>query len=448
MEDAQQAQATISPSLGEIAWVDPKTLQPDERNRNTHTPEQIERLAQIIKYQGWRWPIIVSKQDGLIKAGHGRLQAALKLGLDKVPVSYQDFTDPEQAYAFMISDNAIASWAELDFAGINTDLADLGPSFDLDMLGLERFQLDPPGTGSGNTKPNSGALAERFLVPPFSVLDARQGYWQERKRALLDEMGEGGESRENTLSDSELMGGINNGVSILDPVLAEAMLLWFAPARGKIFDPFAGDTVFGYMAKRGGHDFSGIELRKEQAQLNQSRTDALTTTGSATYYNDTSENIDKYIEDKTQDMLFSCPPYFNLEVYSDSPQDLSNQGKYEDFLALYSKILSAAAAKLKENRFAVIVISEVRDQSTGQFYGIVPDTIAIMERAGLQFYNEMVLVSPCGTAQLRAARYMATRKVVRLHQNVLVFFKGNTASIKDTFPLIDTDYEKELGEQK
>ena len=109
---------------------------------------------------------------------------------------YQDFESDEVEYAFIQSDNAIASWSELDLAGINVDLADLGPDFDIDLLGIKDFKLDlnedgAPGDGPGPK------LSERFLVPPFTILDARLGYWQERKRQWLalgiqSEIGRGG----------------------------------------------------------------------------------------------------------------------------------------------------------------------------------------------------------------------------------------------------------------
>ena len=121
-----------------------KQLTPHPKNRNQHSQEQINRLADIIQYQGWRHPIIVSNLSGKIVAGHGRLAAAKKLKLDSVPVDYQDFPDEDAEYAFLTSDNAIALWAELDLAGINTDLGDLGPDFDLNMLGIKDFTLDPP----------------------------------------------------------------------------------------------------------------------------------------------------------------------------------------------------------------------------------------------------------------------------------------------------------------
>lgn len=123
--------------------VDVKKLKPHPKNRNKHDEEQIERLARILAYQGWRYPIKVSKRSGYITSGHGRLLAAKKNSWQKVPVTYQEYEDDDQEYADLQSDNAIASWAELDLAGINDDLKDLGPDFDLDMLGVKDFELEP-----------------------------------------------------------------------------------------------------------------------------------------------------------------------------------------------------------------------------------------------------------------------------------------------------------------
>lgn len=120
----------------------PKKLKNHPKNRNKHGQDQIDRLAEMYKYHGIRHPIIVSKQSGYIVAGHGRKLAAIRAGIDDFPVVYQDFTDNNQEYAFIQSDNAIALWADLDISGINTDLVDLGPEFNIDMLGIKDFALD------------------------------------------------------------------------------------------------------------------------------------------------------------------------------------------------------------------------------------------------------------------------------------------------------------------
>ena len=118
-------------------------LKPHPKNRNAHPRDQIKRLAKILEYQGWRYPIKVSKLSGYITSGHGRLEAAKLLKLKEVPVSFQDYSDEAQEYADLQSDNSIASWAELDLSGINADIVDLGPDFDLDLLGIKDFVLEP-----------------------------------------------------------------------------------------------------------------------------------------------------------------------------------------------------------------------------------------------------------------------------------------------------------------
>ena len=120
------------------------------RNPNKHTDDQIQRLAQILEYQGWRSPIKVSKQTGLITAGHGRVQAAELIGDPKVPVNFQDYTDSDQEYADIVSDNAIAEWSNLDLSMINTEVPDLGPDFDIDLLGIDGFEIDAADKGPGD----------------------------------------------------------------------------------------------------------------------------------------------------------------------------------------------------------------------------------------------------------------------------------------------------------
>lgn len=117
-------------------------LQAHPQNRNKHPKDQIERLAKILKYQGWRYPVKVSKLSGYVTAGHGRIEAARLNGWDTVPVNYQDYENADQEYADLQADNAIASWSELDLSGINSDIGDLGPDFDIEMLGLRGFNLD------------------------------------------------------------------------------------------------------------------------------------------------------------------------------------------------------------------------------------------------------------------------------------------------------------------
>lgn len=122
--------------------VDPKTLNYHPKNRNKHPKDQIERLAKILEYQGWRYPIKVSKLSGCVTSGHGRIAAAFLKKWTQVPVVFQEYENADQEYADVQSDNAIASWAELDLAAINLDIPDIGPEFDIDWLGIKNFKID------------------------------------------------------------------------------------------------------------------------------------------------------------------------------------------------------------------------------------------------------------------------------------------------------------------
>lgn len=125
-------------------WIPVSDLRPYPGNSKRHPKEQIDRLAKGIQYYGWRHPILISKQSGFIVVGHARLEAAKKLGLKEVPVHFQDFDSIDQENGFRIADNAYSELGELDFSAINAELENLGPDFDLDLLGLgEDFELEP-----------------------------------------------------------------------------------------------------------------------------------------------------------------------------------------------------------------------------------------------------------------------------------------------------------------
>lgn len=126
----------------EIKLVPVSEIKPNPKNRNSHPMDQIQRLAEIIKTEGFRVPLIVSNRSGLLVSGHGRYESAKLLGLEKVPVVFQDFESEEQEFRVGVSDNAIASWAQLDLSGIHLDLPEMAP-FDLDLLGIKNFQFEP-----------------------------------------------------------------------------------------------------------------------------------------------------------------------------------------------------------------------------------------------------------------------------------------------------------------
>lgn len=142
-------------------------------------------------------------------------------------------------------------------------------------------------------------------------------------------------------------------------------------------------------------------------------------------------------------MIFTCPPYADLEVYSDDERDLSNMD-YKDFLISYKNIIRKSAEMLKPNRFAVIVVGEVRDKK-GYYRNFVSDTITAAQQAGLKYYNELILVTSTSGLAVRVKKFINnSRKVGKHHQNVLVFYKPGEKKIKDDFHTIDISKEETL----
>lgn len=142
--------------------------------------------------------------------------------------------------------------------------------------------------------------------------------------------------------------------------------------------------------------------------------------------------------DVQADIVFSCPPYYDLEVYSEDPNDLSNM-PWPQFVDAYRAIIRAAVDKLRPNSFAVFVVGEVRDQK-GLYRDFVGETVQAFVDAGAAYYNEAILVTAIGSLPVRAGRTFAlTRKLGKTHQNVLVFCKGDPKRAAERCKLIEVD---------
>ena len=371
-------------------------------------------------------PIVVNK-DMIALGGNMRLKAAIEAGLEEIPVISADELTPAQQEEFIIKDNL--GYGEWDWDLLLTE-------WDTKLLDDWGLDTSKEKTSQQKLEASKAKLSELYVVPPFTILDARQGTWQDRKKAWKELIGEDGESREGTLSSGNSK-AFQNTVSILDPVLSEISCRWFLPEGDdlKILDPFAGDTVFGYVSSYLKHTFTGIELRPEQVELNNIRVKEVNP--KSLYICDDGQNVAKHIEPNTQDLIFSCPPYFDLEVYSDDPNDASNQETYEDFIQILDNAFTAAIGTLKENRFAVIVVGDLRDEK-GSLRNFHEDIKSIFRRNGMPLYNELILVDPIGNASQRANYIMRRRKMTKTHQNVLVFHKP----LKD--PGLEESYTKVL----
>src|SRR5580765_1495748 len=374
----------------------------------------------------------------------------------------------------------------------------VGKKEDFHLLGTDLF-------GEPLKADQPGKLRELFDFPPFSVLNAREGPWQERKRAWIslgiqsevgrgenllkmsdtllepdpekraamqadraargltwnvtdmDQMrhregtrgggdaityGSGGPGElsagfkakslntqdwvQRKIEEGEIDGGMSGGqtgTSIFDPVLTELSYRWFCPPGGVILDPFAGGSVRGIVAGLLGYRYYGIELRAEQVAANLDQKNKIAPDADITWVIGDSNVMLK--DAPEADMIFSCPPYFDLEQYSDDPGDLSAV-TWDQFVGIYRSIIRKAVNKLKPNRFAAFVVGEVRDKDTGFYRGFIPLTTASFMAAGAPYYNQAILITAVGSLPIRITKQFETsRKLGNTHQVVTIHVKGD-----------------------
>lgn len=272
-----------------------------------------------------------------------------------------------------------------------------------------------------------GVLQEKYLQPPFTVLNAREGAWQDRKRAwtsigIQSELGREDVKAYDVTADY-MAGRGGDGTSIFDPTLCEIFYTWFCPPGGQIVDPFAGGSVRGVVAGSLGFKYWGSDLSGRQLEANREQAQAIEPAQMPVWVHGDSMDTLAFAPDA--DLVFSCPPYGDLEVYSDDPRDLSAMEDFDAMIAAYQRIILRAVKKMKPDSFACFVVGDYRDKK-GYYRNFVSKTIEGFENAGARLYNEAILVTAVGSAAPRAARpFNASRKLAKVHQNILVFCNGD-----------------------
>lgn len=408
--------------------------------------KEYEDLKNSLEHWGYIEPIVWNETTGNVVGGHQRLKLLLAQGQEDIDVSVVRLNEAEEKALNIALNKISGEWDDEKLAELLEELEN-DPDIEAALTGFDEDEIAElmeslEGDGEDDVErfrdklDNSPrtSLFDTFLVPPFSVLDTRQEYWKSRKKMWLD-LGirsEVGRDENLVFSKNIQLSENDNGTSVFDPVLCEISYRWFCPAGGAIFDPFAGGSVRGIVASMTGHPYTGIDLRQEQVEANRENAEELEVDTERLYWIcDDSLNMDTHIKDGSADLVFTCPPYYDLEKYSDDPHDISNMD-YDGFTRVFTEILTKAARKLKENRFYVVVMSDVRDKA-GAYRDITGTIKAAMAASGLCLYNDIILLNAVGSAAFRARRAMKNRKTVRTHQNVLVFYKGDIKNIKTEF---------------
>lgn len=476
-----------------INWRELQFIQQD--NFKEWVSNGSEKLVEsILKYQ-FVAPFMVWSNNGINYCLDGKHRF-----LDLEKIVGQGANVPELLPATFIDCANMKEAAELvlvyssNYAKITQQgLLDFVNNFDLDfpdmqsILNISDFDdisfqglLNKSNGNDSTTEVVPSSLKDSFIFPPFSILDSRSGVWQDRKRKWLSLGFNSQETREDVelIAKSGQSSGvyelrnkmrdmlqreptwdeiidyakkkgmhIYEGASIFDPVLCELSYRWFCPDGGKILDPFAGGSVRGVVAGVLGYDYLGIDLRNQQIEANRKQASILNLQSLVSWEcGDSNQVLDDVKQEA--DFVYSCPPYADLEKYSDDPKDLSNMD-YADFKDVYFSIIKKSVAQLKEDRFACFVVGDVRDKK-GFYYNFVSDTIQAFKDAGMELYNEIILVNVVGSLAIRVRRqFNGGRKIGKMHQNVLVFYKGDPKKIKDNFPELNLgdDLEAIASEQ-
>lgn len=252
---------------------------------------------------------------------------------------------------------------------------------------------------------------------------------------------------QSKIAEGDISGGMSgnqSGTSVFDPVLCELVYTWFSPPDGNVLDPFAGGSVRGIVAAYLGRKYTGVDLRFEQVKANEAQAKEIVPNNRPRWIVGNSLTD---IPKEEFDLVFSCPPYYDLEVYSDDVADLSAYKTYKDFLKDYRAIIKECIDRLRNDRFACFVVGDIRDKK-GIYRNFVSDTVAAFQDACAMLYNDAVLITAVGSLPIRVGRqFSSARKLGKTHQNVLVFVKGDPKKASETCGTVEiADLAEQFGE--
>lgn len=277
----------------------------------------------------------------------------------------------------------------------------------------------------------SHTLTDSWLEPPMSVIDRRSSRWRGRSASWRAIGITSSEGRPTDLTHPETdylhitSESSAAGTSVFDPALAELAYLWYSREGDRILDPFAGGSVRGVVASCMGRDYTGVDLSAQQVEANRGQAHLGSPDVPPTWIAGDSTGIERLVGVGFEgDMLFTCPPYGDLEVYSSDPRDLSTMG-WVDFAAAYEEVLAQSVRLLHRDRFVCVVVGDVRDRR-GAYRGLPSLTVDVLRRAGCDVIGDTVILDPLGSKQMVADRtFRAGRLTQRVHQYMITAVYGD-----------------------
>jgi len=213
--------------------------------------------------------------------------------------------------------------------------------------------------------------------------------------------------------------GVNGKPSVFNPDLAIKILSVYCPKEANIYDPFAGGGTRGYIAKKMGNNYSGVELRIEEVNRIKNQMKLWNE-----HFNLKSGNSEDIHYDNKFNFSYTCPPYYDLEKYSDLDNDLSNAKTYADFLIMIKNVLKTTYDLLEDNSFCIWVVGNFRNKK-GELVSFNADTIHIAKEQGFKLWDEIIWNGASNVALTRIGKFEKNKKAIRIHEYILVFKKCN-----------------------
>lgn len=237
-------------------------------------------------------------------------------------------------------------------------------------------------------------------------------------KRLMDETGHDGSRAQSMRTNHDSVYTATHSV-FPAPLMEWIVLRYGGDIGSRILDSFAGGSVRGVVSSIMGHQYHGVEVRKEQIEENESVLSKLGLTG-AIYHHTDARDLGNVGSDF--DAAITCPPYWNLEVYSEQPDDISTSSTYWEFNAAMAFSAEAQFGALKPGAFSSVVVGNFRDKK-GELVDFRAHTIENWRAAGFIWHQEVCIVKNFGSAVLRSGNSWKGKKLVPVHEYLLVFRK-------------------------
>lgn len=268
-------------------------------------------------------------------------------------------------------------------------------------------------------------------ITPLSVLQSARGDWQKRRKTWIEAGIDAGEGRSHITEWPTIIdeGRIRwqRQVSIFDPVLTEAHIAWHTRPGWRVLDPFAGGPTRGIIAAYYGRYYTGVDLSPLQVDANravyQQWQERGLITGSAEWHVGAAQDLLPQLDAASYDYVITCPPYGDLERYSDHPADLSAMD-WDVFRGALAGIVAGSVRLLRPDRYVTWVVGDLRDKR-GHLRRLPSLVDDMHHRADAHLINDMVVASPLGGKYGVIWRQWGGRSATRIHQYAHTYICGD-----------------------